>query len=384
MRIVHVVETLEVGGAEHMVVALAALQRARGHEVSIVCLFREGPLAVRARAAGVEVGDCAKQPGLDLGAVARLRRWIKGHRAQVLHTHNAVPHYYGVAAQAGCGVRRVVNTRHGMGAAGPTARRDRLYRLTMPFTDHAVAVCDAARERFVSQRVIPRAKAVTVVNGIDLARVVQRSDAAKDSLLASLRVQGRPLVFGTVGRLNALKDQRTLLRAFAQIEPASHAGAAPAILVIAGEGEMRATLEDERARLGLEGRVFLLGQRDDVPQVLAGCDVFVLSSITEGYSLALVEAAAAGLPMLATDVGGNAEIVAQGRTGMLVPASDPQALAKAMTLLAHDRFACERMGGEARRWALANGSILTMGDRYDQLYAAQSLPKAVGHEEPQA
>ncbi|HOA95718.1 MAG TPA: glycosyltransferase [Quisquiliibacterium sp.] len=381
MRIVHVVESLDMGGAEQMLVTLARMQRAHGHDVSVVCLFNEGVLAEEARAAGVPVDACGKRPGLDLRAVRRMRRFIAGARPDVLHSHNPVPHYYAIAATRGVRIGRVLNTRHGMGSSGATGRRDFLFRLAMRATDWGVAVCEAARQRFLTQGLMSAERAVTVRNGIDLTRIRPRSDDAHARLLAGLAVQGSPFVFGSVGRLNVLKDQVTMLRAFAAFcadaaadaasASASAADAAmrAAILVIAGEGEMRPVLEREIAGLGLTGRAFLLGQRRDVPDILAGLDAFVLSSRTEGYSLALVEASAAGLPIIATDVGGNREIVQDDVTGALVPAGDVPRMAQAMRALAAAPDRCAALGRAGRDWALREGAVETMFARYEALYA---------------
>lgn len=388
MRIAHVVETLQVGGAEQMVVALARLQRERGHEVAIACLFGEGPLAARAREAGIEVTDCGKRAGLDLAAAMRLRRWLRARRPEVLHTHNPVPHYYAVLAGAGLGIPMMLNTRHGMGLSGPPGRVEILFRWAMRFSNYGVAVCEAARGRFVAQGLIPPGKAVTVPNGIDLDRARPRSTEARARLLRALGVTGDPFVFGSVGRLNVYKDQVTMLRAFAHLsgQPSDHGGAPAggAVLVIAGEGEQRAALEREIEALHLRDRAFLLGQRSDVPELLAGMDVFVLSSISEGYSLALVEAAAAGLPIVATDVGGNAEIVEHGVTGLIVPPGDPLALAHAMSRLAHAGSELERMRADGRRWALENGSLDAMYRQYLRLYRGDVRPPAVVEREQHA
>lgn len=371
MRIVHVVESLDMGGAEQMVVTLARMQRAHGHDVSVVCLFNEGVLAEEARAAGVPVDACAKRPGLDLRAVRRMRRFIAGARPDVLHSHNPVPHYYAIAATRGVRIGRVLNTRHGMGSSGATGRRDFLFRLAMRATDWGVAVCEAARQRFLTQGLMSAERAVTVRNGIDLTRIRPRSDDAHARLLAGLEVQGSPFVFGSVGRLNVLKDQVTMLRAFAAFcaDAAADAATRAAILVIAGEGEMRPLLEREIAGLGLTGRAFLLGQRRDVPDILAGLDAFVLSSRTEGYSLALVEASAAGLPIIATDVGGNREIVQDDVTGALVPAGDVSRMAQAMRAIAAAPDRCAALGRAGRDWALREGAVETMFARYEALYA---------------
>ncbi|WP_374369123.1 glycosyltransferase [Piscinibacter sp.] len=365
MRIAHVVESLEIGGLEHVVVALASAQRRRGHDVRIVCLWRRGALAERAEAAGIPVDCCDKQPGLDLGALARMRRMFRAFRPEVLHTHNPMAHYYAVAATVGLGIARILNSRHGMGSGQLSARREKLYRAALLATDHAVSVCDAARQRFVSHGVMPASKAVVVRNGIDLARFAPRNAIAGAALRQTLGLPPSSVVFGTVGRLNEAKQQQRMLVALRTLIDQGE----DAALAIVGDGELRAELERETDRLGLRDRVRFLGARSDVPELLAGMDVFLLSSRTEGYSLALVEASAAALPIVATDVGGNAEIVHDGRTGLLVPAGNDERLAAAMGELLRDAPRREQLGRQARQWALEEGSLDAMCDGYERLYA---------------
>ena len=367
MKILHVVESLDIGGLEHVVLALAAAQRKRGHEVRIVCLWRRGALADRAEAAGVPVACCGKRQGIDVQALRTMRSDLRAFGAEVLHTHNPMAHYYAVAASLGLGLRVVLNTRHGMGSGALTARRERLFRLALLATDHAVSVCDAARARFVAHGVMPAAKAVVVRNGIDLSRFVPRSGEAGAALRTALALSARAVVFGTVGRLNEAKQQHRLLGAVRSLADRGHDVA----LVIAGDGELRASLEAETDRLRLRAQVRLLGARSDVPELLAGMDVFVLPSRTEGYSLALVEASAAGLPIIATAVGGNAEIVQDGSTGLIVPPGDDEALARAMAALAADPARREQLGAQSRAWALREGSLDAMCDGYERLYAGR-------------
>ena len=171
-------------------------------------------------------------------------------------------------------------------------------------------------------------------------------------------------IVGTVGRLNPVKDQATLLRAFARV----HAQSADTALVLVGDGALRAGLEAQSAALGLGEAVRFLGDRSDVRQLLQGFDAFVLSSLSEGYSMALLEACASGLPIVATDVGGNREIVAEGRNGLMVAPADEAALAEAMAALLNEPARAARMGQAGREWALREASIATMATRYDALY----------------
>jgi glycosyltransferase involved in cell wall biosynthesis len=311
-----------------------------------------------------------KRPGLDLQALRSLRAELKSRATDVMHTHNAVAHYYAAAAAAALGISRVINTRHGMGPARPSPRLDRLYRAALLGTHAAVSVCQAVRDGFVQSGVIPSSKALVIPNGVALADIEVRTAQAKSRLLAML---GRPttsVVLGTVGRLSPVKDHATLLKAIRLLQFSGRT----VELVVAGDGEVRASLEALTQSLHLGERVHFLGMRQDVAQLLSAFDVFVLSSMSEGYSLALVEAAAAGLPIVATRVGGNADIVADGYTGLLAPAQDPEALAAALAVLVDDAALRERMGSASRQWALRHGSIEAMGKAYLALYVDPTDP----------
>ena len=334
MNIVHVVESLALGGLERVVVSLAQTQLVHGHRVLVVCLFHEGVLATQLRERGAEVLACHKTKGWDLRALRRMRNSVRGFAADVVHTHNPMAHYYATVATRGLGLRRLVNTRHGMGAFPISWRREILSRLALTHTDAAVSVCDAATRRFVAHRIIPRRKALTVRNGTDVSAFEAHDPAARRALIDAFDGVGEPIVFGTVGRLSAAKDHATLLDAMRRLIDSG----ANAVLVIVGDGELRRDIEDLRRRLDLDARVHLLGARSDIPELLSAFDAFVLSSLTEGYSLALVEACAAGLPCIVTDVGGNTEIVRNQVSGLVVPSANPEALASAM------RELCNRAG----------------------------------------
>lgn len=369
----HVVESLDVGGLERVVLSLARWQSAQGHQVRIVCLFHAGALAAEAQAQGLPVSVAHKSAGLDFKALGRLRGLLAGAPIDVLHTHNAVAHYYAAAAAIGLGVGRIVNTRHGMGPSGGGGRLRQLYRLALAGTASVAAVCRAARDEFVRTATVPAAKLAVVPNGVAVDRIEARTEAARQALLAELGRPADTLVVGTVGRLNPVKDHATLLAALRTVR----ASGREVDLVIVGDGETRAAIERRVQELGLGEAVHLLGMRADVPRLLAAMDVFALPSLSEGYSLALVEASAAALPIVATRVGGNAEIVADATTGLLTEAGDAAGMAAALVRLADDAPMRARLGAAGRAWALRHGSIDAMGQAYGRLY--QALPAAQDH-----
>lgn len=361
MRILHLVENLNLGGAERVVISLVLQQVADGHDCRVVCLFESGDLANELRQAGVAVTPCNKNPGLDFKALWRLRKILRQTRPQVMHSHNVMPHYYGVLAALGAPMRRI-NTRHGMGDFLDNRRQRLLYRLSLVMTDYVCCVCNAARYQFVRSSVVPPDKAVTVFNGISINPVKE----PKGCLRRELGLAPGARVIGTVGRLNPAKDHITLIMAFedlAERDESLH-------LVLVGDGGERAKLTALATDSRYHERIHFLGARSDVPRLLPDFSLFVLSSLTEGFSVALIEAGAAGVPMLATNVGGNAEILADGR-GRLVPPRDSVALADAARAMLDDHAGTAAMREAAQRWISRHCTVNAMAHRYYRVYEGE-------------
>ncbi|MFK2873622.1 glycosyltransferase [Dyella lipolytica] len=367
MNITHFVESLTRGGLERMVLELVKVQQREGHRCQVVCLFETGSLAHELDDIGVPVTACHKRHGLDLRALRRARGLIRAHGTEVLHTHNAVAHYQAVLSSFGLGLRHVVNTRHGMDNGRIGDRREWLYRKALWRTDVVVSVCDAAYRDVTQRGVVPRRLARVVPNGIRLEGFRAASAAMRERLLQSLALPPHTRVIGSVGRLNWAKDQASLIRAFRRV----HQQLPDTVLVVVGDGNRRTRLEQCAQDEGVAHRVRLLGDRDDVHALLQGFDLFALSSLSEGYSIALLEACAVCLPIVATDVGGNGEIVRDGLTGRLVTPADPQALADAMLELLNDPPRAAEMGRAARAWLEQNGTLETMTARYDAIYRGE-------------
>jgi glycosyltransferase involved in cell wall biosynthesis len=364
VNITHFVESLDRGGLERMVLELVKFQHRQGHNCQVVCLYSCGSLAHELDELGIAVSVCGKRDGLDLQALARARRMVRTHATDVLHTHNAVAHYQAVLATCGLDLQQVINTRHGMGLNRRARRREWLYRRALSRTNTVVTVCEAARSDAILRGIVPSAKACVVPNGISVEAFQTASRIMNDRLLRMLKLPEKTRVIGTVGRLNWTKDQASLIRAFRVV----HKQAPDTALVLVGDGELRAELQQCASEQGVSDSVHFLGDRNDVRELLQGLDLFVLSSRSEGYSMALLEASAAALPIIATDVGGNGEIVRDESTGRLIPADNPQILAEAILALLREPERAMALGHAARAWVEKYGSLDTMAKRYAQLY----------------
>jgi len=225
-------------------------------------------------------------------------------------------------------------------------------------------VCDKARNNFVRYRILEEGNARTVYNGIPVERFAPRNAIARRALLAETGWPADALVLGCVARLNPAKDHGTLLQSVALLRKQ-----VPTVrLAIVGDGPLRAQLVDAARGLEVADVVWFSGDRGDVRDLLPGLDVFVLSSVTEGYSISLLEACASALPVVATDVGGNSEIIRDGINGYLVAARSPAELASALVRLATSEALRLEIGQRNRQFAEQQGSVVAMAERYDRLY----------------
>ena len=276
-----------------------------------------------------------KPAGPHLSVVWRMAKQLRLDQPDVLHTHNHLVHHYGVMAGRLAGVRVIVNTRHRAEfdfVSGPegtkvtTQSRDKksdwIFRATLPWTGCVVLISEATRQFFVRYRGIPKAKTKVILNGAHLERFLS-VPAHPGSAFPRIR-------FGIAARMVPEKDHFTLLRAFAVV-----AGELPgAELLIAGDGPLRGRLVEFRKELNLTDRVTFLGALPDAAQFLSQLDIFVLSSLNEGLPIAILEAMAASLPIVATRAGGVDEAAQDNRNAYLVAPGDSNQLAQAMIRMA--------------------------------------------------
>lgn len=367
-QVVHVVQNLAIGGLERVVVDLAThVDRAR-YRCSIVCLGAGGALGERAAAAGVPVRTLAKGPGFRVGALARLARILRRERVDLVHCHNTAPLVYGALAGRFAGAAGVVYTAHGM----KTSRERKpvvLQRLGL--VDHFVTVSEDARRIAVERAGAPAARVATVHNGVDVAAFAGPArSSGRGETRAALGIPAQAFVFGIVARLNAAKDHARLFSAFAELARQDER----LRLIVVGDGELRHDLAARVAELGMGDRIVMLGSRSDVADLLATFDCFVLSSHTEGLAVTLLEAMAAGLPIVATRVGGNTEVVVDGETGVVVPPRDTARLRDALAWMAAHAERARAMGARGRERVAERFSVEAMARSYEALYARLLSP----------
>ncbi len=360
IRVAQVIWSLGLGGAEQVVIRLASGVDRRRFEPVIVCLDRPGPFAAQAEERGVEVLAVDKRGPIDVRAVVRLARLFRSRGIEVVHTHLWGANLWGRLAARAARVPVVACTEHNV----DTWKRGyhlALDRLLAPAATHLVAVSEEVRT-FYERHGVGRGRWRVVYNGVEVpsAPCQERGDAFR-----ALGLGPEDRVVGLVGRLVPAKAPEVFLRALASAAPR-----VPALRgLVVGDGPSRSAAEAEARRLGLEDRVVFAGLRRDVPEILPGLDALVFSSLREGLSMAMLEAMAAGVPVVATAVGGTPELITHGTTGLLVPPDRPDALAEALVSLLRDASVAGRLRAAARQHIEARFSAARMIEAHEALYA---------------
>lgn len=367
--IAHVLYRLDTGGMERVLVTVINRTQPK-YRHAVICLDRY--TAYRERIVDPDVACFAlhKKAGKDWACYFRLWKVLRQLRPDLVHTYNSGALDAAPVAKL-AGVRRVVHAERGRSAEDPNgeSRKYRaLRRWLAPFIDRYLAVSRDLRDWLTEKVGIDPERVVYLPNGIDVADFAI-SPSRKDTrpLLGSF-APADTIVIGTVGRLDPVKDQAGLLAAFKLLCDSLPEAGGRLRLAIVGEGPERQTLEARITELGLRERVCLFGNRPDVAAILAELDIFALSSIAEGMPGVVLEAMAAGLPVVATDVGGVGEVVSDGTTGLMVPAGNPAAMSQALSDYVLDASLRVRHGGAGRRAAETRFSLDHMLSSYIALY----------------
>jgi len=359
MRIVYVLTTLAIGGAERQAVALAERMSARGHSVALIVLR---PRVVEQWPTELPVVylNLRKSPVSLLAALASARKFLAGFHPDLIHSHAFHANIFARLLN-GLAPPQVVSSVHNIYEGGWL--RMTAYRLTDAFSVKTTAVCQAAVDRYVRLRAVPRSKCIVMANGIDPEEFTPSLERG-ERLRAQMGASGN-FIWLAAARLSTAKDFPNLLRAFALVR----VQAAGACLFIAGQATIAqaSAMQALTAELGLEDSVRWLGLRHDLPALLDAADAFVLASAWEGMPLVVAEAMAMQKPVVVTDAGGTRELV--GECGAIVPPKNPQALADAMlaTMLGSAK-ARGALGRAARQRILESFSIRARASEWEALY----------------
>jgi glycosyltransferase involved in cell wall biosynthesis len=365
IRLMQITHDLAIGGLQRVVANICRTIDRDAFDVQVLCLRELGPFAADIERFGIRVSLIPQTGRTDYFSFLKVARVLRAERIDVIHTHNTQPFVDGTLGALLSGVRTIVHTDHAR--EFPDKRRYMVAeRIMSLFAYRVVGVSDHTSANLERYEKIATTKIETIPNGIDGSVF----DIPVDQL-ARRRELGIPAdaaVLGIGVRLSEQKGITYLLEAMPEIV----ARVPRAVLVVAGEGPLEQDLKAEAERLALGSHVKFVGPRLDVPELLKVFDLYVLPSLWEGLPMVLLEAMAAGCPIVATSVGGVPSAIEDGVNGLLVPPRNPAMLARAVVLALGDQALCRRLALAGKQAFAARFSADTMTRRYERLYRRQA------------
>lgn len=359
-RLLYVVTHLAYGGAEAQVVELGAQMVQRGWSVGVVSLMPPSGHVERLQELGVSIDSLDVPRGrYSPRLVSGMLRVLRARRPHVLHTHTLPANFVGRVVKPLARVPVLVTSAHNHTEGG--RGRMLFYRLTDPIADYTTNCSPAAVERYIRIGAAPAHRIHYMPNGIDTERF-SPDEARRSEVRRALGLSDDQFTWLAIGRMEEQKDYPNLVAAAAgALGPTDR-------LLIVGDGVLRPEVERLLEEHALGDRVRLLGTRTDIPDLMRAADAFVMGSAWEGLPIVLLEASASALPIVATDVGGNDEIVRNGQ-GFLPPSRNPQALADAMLRMRSlDPSERTEMGRKAREHVSRQFGLRAIADRWESIY----------------
>jgi glycosyltransferase involved in cell wall biosynthesis len=359
--LVFVITDYPYGGAQTQVIDLAIRLKARGWKVGVMSIMtpEAPPLIKMLDDAGIPWKTLDVQRGkINPGIFLKMRHILKEWQPSVVHSHMVHANIFTRLARLISSMPVLICTAHNINEGGKI--RMLAYRFTDFLCEHTTNVSQAAVERYIDIKAAPKDKISFIPNGIDFSRFRPNKEI-RSKLRNKFNIDDH-FVWLAVGRLEEQKDYPNMLTSFSKMLEHHR-------LLIVGEGPLLASLQELSKSLGVEARVSFLGRRTDVADLMNAADAYLMSSAYEGLPMVLLEAAASELPMVATNVGGNREIILEGQNGYLVKAHDSDALASAMQRFAALELSQRQvMGKVAREHVIATYDLDRVVDQWEGLY----------------
>lgn len=364
INIAHILHSMNVAGAEKVVYDIVT-GLGGTFKFSVFCLESVGPLGEELMQKSVLVKALGRKPGIDFSLIKKLAQEIKKNKINIIHAHQYTPYFYGVLAAILAGKCKVIFTEHGRHY--PDERRPKrviFNQILNIFTHSITGVSRFSTDSLVAYEAFSKRKMQVIYNGIRTELFDVGVD--RDAKRKELGLNSEDKVIGIIARLQPVKDHAMLLRAFQRV----CSQMPQAKLLVIGDGQLRQQLEILAQSLDIAQNTRFLGVRRDIPELLKILDVFVLSSLSEATSVTLLETMAAGVPIVATRVGGTPEIVLEGKTGLLVPRQDDQAMSVALIEMLNNLNKAKEMGVAGKKRVHELFTLDKMNHSYSKLYSS--------------
>jgi len=375
-KVFYLLDSLNIGGTEVQAVELATRLNPEQYEVTLGCLRARGPLLEKLRGSSVSVREFYPKGGFDsphgFYQMFRLAFFLRRGGFQIMHAHDVYANILGIPAAVLARVPVIISSQRDLGHLDLYKSRRRLWLRRLQKLSTAVLTnANAVRDAVLSEDQFAPEKVKVIHNGVDLDRFSQRTQDR--GWLSPTGDQERWIVL--VGNMHGDVKGHPVLIAAAEAVVREFPDVR---FLLAGDGQRRKEFEERARNLGIGNHFYFLGRRDDIPRILSCCDIGVLPSKAEGLPNAVLEYLAAGLPTIASRVGGNAEIIEDGKTGLLVPAGDSAALADALLRLLRNPSLADELGKSGRQFVAAEFTFQRLIEKTDQMYT--DLLRARGKE----
>jgi glycosyltransferase involved in cell wall biosynthesis len=363
IKVTHVVLSMDTGGMERVVLSLVREGLKLGQEVQVLCVEHAGTLAPEVERLGARVVALNKEPGLKLRALSECRKVLRSSRPDVLHAHQIGALFYTGYAARSLGVSAIVHTEHGKHFEDVPRSTKWMAKAAASSAKRIFCVSQDIATAMEAYGIAPASKIRYLANGIETGRYVSTDGGAAGR--ASMGIPAGAPVIGTVANLREVKRQDVLVRGFARVRAAERG---EAHLLLVGDGPLRGDLERLAKELGVADRVHFAGHQSNPELFLAAMNIFSLTSRSEGMPLSILEAWAAGLPVVASRVGGLPELIEEGRTGLMFESGNDEALGVLFTELVRDAARARVMGEAGRELVRRRYDVSVMAGRYQECY----------------